>query len=116
MKEHVCGLYILIYLRFSLMSVVLLVLINKVSIWIHVFFCRAGIHLRLGSIYKQLHNYSSSLEYLQRALTDPTSGCLLKTLELIYEKLLTLKFEGIILRQLGWLYFYPDKSNCDREI
>jgi len=97
---------------------------------------RADIHLRLGFIYKQLRDYSTSIKHIQRALIDPTSGggCSLTRFELtyligfiyeeqgnyleaqnIYEKLLeeslTLKLEGIILRQLGCIYFKFNKEN-----
>ncbi len=95
---------------------------------------RADIHLRLGLIYKQLRDYSTSIKYIQRALVDSTGGCSLTRFELtyligfiteeqgyyleaekIYEKLLeeslTLKLEEIILRQLGCLYFKFNKEN-----
>ena len=93
------------------------------------FIRRADIHLRLGLIYKKLGDYSTSLKHFQRASTDPTGGCSLSRSELsyliglinerlgnlteaqnIYEKLLEedslpLKLEGVVLRQLGCLYF-----------
>ncbi len=99
---------------------------------------RADIHLRLGLIYKQLADYSTSLKHFQRALTDSTGGCSLTRSEIsyligliyeqqgntleaqnIYEKLLQeslpLKLEGLILRQLGCLYFSIDHLHIDKE-
>jgi tetratricopeptide (TPR) repeat protein len=99
------------------------------------FIRRADIHLRLGFIYKQLGDFSTSLKHLQRALGDPTGGCSLTRSELsyligfvyeqhgdyfeaekIYEKLihdesLSLKLQGKIFRQLGWLYFHSSLTN-----
>ena len=98
---------------------------------------RADIHLRLGIIHKQLGDYSTSLKHLQRALADPTGGCSLTRSELsyligvinerqenileaqsIYEKLLQdslpVKFEGVVLRQLGCLYFSGDHLQEDQ--
>ena len=97
---------------------------------------RSDIHLRLGLIYKQLGDYSSSLRHLQRALSDSTSTCSLTRSELsyligfvyeqqghlteaenLYEKLLQqqelagTKLEAKVLRQLGWLYFYAPMNN-----
>jgi tetratricopeptide (TPR) repeat protein len=48
------------------------------------FLRRADIHLRLGLIYKQLRDYSTSLKHFQRALADPTGGCSLTRSELSY--------------------------------
>ncbi|UJR27393.1 hypothetical protein I4U23_008683 [Adineta vaga] len=102
---------------------------------------RSDVHLRLGLIYKQLGDYSTSLKHFQRALGDSTSTCSLTRPELsyligfvyeqqghlteaenLYEKLLqqhdTLptKLKGKILRQLGWLYFYgPIANNFNTE-
>ncbi|CAF0758820.1 unnamed protein product [Adineta ricciae] len=100
------------------------------------FIRRSDVHLRLGLIYKQLGDYSTSLKHFQRALGDSTSTCSLTRSELscligfvyeqqghlteaesLYEKLLQqqdivpAKLKGKILRQLGWLHFYGPIAN-----
>ncbi len=132
-EEHDCGLFICGFFIRSAIRAYQQVLYLDTQ-----FVRRADIHLRLGLIYKQLADYSTSLKHFQRALIDPTGGCSLSRSEIsyliglvneqqenyieaqsIYEKLLQeslpLKLEGLVLRQLGCLYFSRNHLHSDKD-
>ncbi len=139
-KEHDCGLFICGFFFFFIIRSAIRAY-QQVLYLDTQFVRRTDIHLRLGLIYKQLSDYSTSLKHFQRAFIDPTGGCSLTRSEIsyligliyekqenyleaqnIYEKLLQenlpLKLEGLILRQLGCLYFSRDHlyNNKDEQI